>query len=180
MNALTFLICLALYKFTRGIAVVVLRRKRLSHCKIITFRRLIIMRRNAFYTTRRTPRRRDYRRSPRRRRRRRDVIVVVVLFLEKPRCSRPSHTVVGLVTTMDHRPRHLWVRRDAWSLFVEFYHVVARDTKQTPVGDHVASACVFFAEDYIFALDFLRKSSRDSKNYYLILLIFIILKMTLY
>jgi len=26
------------------------------------------------------------------------------------------HTVVGLVTTMDHRPRHLWARRDAWSL----------------------------------------------------------------
>lgn len=45
-----------------------------------------------------------------------DVVVVVVLFLEKPRWSRPSYIVVGLVTIMDHRPRHLWARRDAWSL----------------------------------------------------------------
>lgn len=44
-----------------------------------------------------------------------------------------SHTVVGLVTTMDHRPRHLWTRRVATrGHFAEFRHVVARCRRNKP------------------------------------------------
>jgi len=75
-------------------------------------------------------------------------LVVVILFLEKPRWSRPSHRGGVGYTVADHRPRHLWARRDAWSLC----RISLRDrtTLSNPFWNHVVFACIrmflFFTE----------------------------------
>jgi len=64
--------------------------------------------------------------------------LVVILFLEKPRWSRPSHR--GGVGYTDHRPRHLWARRDAWSLCR--ISLRGRTTLSNPFWNHVISTCI--------------------------------------
>lgn len=69
-------------------------------------------------------------------------LVVVILFLEKPRWSRPSHRGGVGYTAADHRPRHLWARRDAWSLCR--ISLRGRTTLSNPFWNHVVSACIRF------------------------------------
>lgn len=70
-------------------------------------------------------------------------LVVVILFLEKPRWSRPSHTVVGLVIRRWITARAIYGRVATCGHFAEFHHVVERHWTN-PSWNHVVSACVRF------------------------------------